>query len=311
MIRDKIIEIANSQLGVGEVPPNTNKTIYGKWYGLDGFPWCAMFVSWVYNQAGTPLGYVDDHKGYRDCNSAYYKWKSSNEITANPEKADIVLFDWQGDGKCDHTGIFHEWFDVEKKYFWSYEGNTSTSDDSNGGLVMRRKRSVSMVKAFVRPRILGGQIVSPPVEAFLKKGSKGSDVVKLQRLLYDLKYSVTVDGDFGDQTEQVVKQFQKNNAFDITGIATPSLIGFIEGKLAKPAPDKKLTTGSFLKKGCAGAPVVMLQDALNRNAENRKITVDGVFGLETEKALKEFQLKKAIKADGIAGPETFAALNLT
>ncbi|MDP3556259.1 MAG: hypothetical protein Q8T03_02730 [Bacteroidota bacterium] len=73
MSRAKIIEVANSQLGVSESPANSNKNPYGKWYGFDGLPWCAMFVSWVYNQAGNPLGHIDDDKGYRDCNSAFWK----------------------------------------------------------------------------------------------------------------------------------------------------------------------------------------------------------------------------------------------
>ena len=47
---EEIVIIAEEQLGTTEVP--VNKTKYGKWYGLDGNPWCAMFVSWVYAQAG-------------------------------------------------------------------------------------------------------------------------------------------------------------------------------------------------------------------------------------------------------------------
>ncbi len=71
MSRNTIIEIAASQVGIKENPTNSNKNPYGKWYGLDGFAWCAMFVSWVYDKAGNPLGHIDDDKGYRSCHSAY------------------------------------------------------------------------------------------------------------------------------------------------------------------------------------------------------------------------------------------------
>lgn len=31
---------------------NQNFTKYGEWYGLNGQPWCDMFVSWCAEQAG-------------------------------------------------------------------------------------------------------------------------------------------------------------------------------------------------------------------------------------------------------------------
>ena len=46
----RLISLARTQLGVGENPPGSNYTKYGKWYGLDGTAWCAMFVSWCANQ---------------------------------------------------------------------------------------------------------------------------------------------------------------------------------------------------------------------------------------------------------------------
>jgi len=51
----KILEIASKEVGQGEVPLNSNKTKYGKWFGFDGVAWCGMFVSWCYAMAGTPL----------------------------------------------------------------------------------------------------------------------------------------------------------------------------------------------------------------------------------------------------------------
>ena len=89
MSRAKIIETAHSQLGVCENPAGTNKNPYGKWYGFNGYAWCAMFVSWVYDKAGYPLGKIDDAKGYRDCNSAYRYWKAHQELTRDPEAGEV------------------------------------------------------------------------------------------------------------------------------------------------------------------------------------------------------------------------------
>ena len=66
-------------------------------------------------------------------------------ITRAPEPGDLVLFDWDSDGVCDHIGI------VEKPSpLVTIEGNTSPTDNSNGGQVMRRTdRSASDIAAFV------------------------------------------------------------------------------------------------------------------------------------------------------------------
>ena len=56
-----------------------------------------------------------------------------------------------------------------------------------------------------------------------------------------------------------------------------------------------------LRKGCKGAGVGMMQEALG-------ISADGVFGPGTERALKEWQAANGLTADGIAGPATLAVL---
>lgn len=58
MTRTKVLQVAESQLDTKEFPPGSNKTKYGVWYGIDGQKWCAIFVSWVFNEAGLPLGNI-------------------------------------------------------------------------------------------------------------------------------------------------------------------------------------------------------------------------------------------------------------
>lgn len=46
----------------------------------------------------------------------------------------------------------------------------------------------------------------------LQKGSKGKEVTELQRLLHDdFDYQITVDGDYGSETERAVRQFQSTH----------------------------------------------------------------------------------------------------
>ena len=56
-----------------------------------------------------------------------------------------------------------------------------------------------------------------------------------------------------------------------------------------------------LKKGMTGLHVEAVQRLL-------KIYPDGIFGPLTEEAVKEFQTEHALKADGIVGEQTWAAL---
>ena len=34
-----VVKIAAGELGNTETPANSNRTKYGAWYGLDGYPW--------------------------------------------------------------------------------------------------------------------------------------------------------------------------------------------------------------------------------------------------------------------------------
>lgn len=133
-----IVAIAEKEIGYTETPTNSNKTKYGKWFGFDGVAWCGMFVSWCYDKSGLPLGNVGFSKGFAGCQTAVAHYKKKNKITNNPISGDIVFFDWNNDGRYDHTGIFVK--DIDGKSFETIEGNTSLTNQSNGGQVMRRKR---------------------------------------------------------------------------------------------------------------------------------------------------------------------------
>ena len=60
---------------------------------------------------------------------------------------------------------------------------------------------------------------------------------------------------------------------------------------------------AILKKGLSGDPVRRLQAKLG-------VEADGEFGSNTEKALKDWQTKNGLSADGVAGPDTFMAMGL-
>lgn len=146
---NKIIEVASKEIGTTESPKNSNKTKYGKWFNLQSVPWCGIFVSWCYDQAGVILPKIGFSKnGYAGCQTAVAYFKKAKKVVIQPMEGDIVFFDWNGDGRYDHTGIFEKW--IDENHFSAIEGNTAIGNDSNGGKVMRRVRTNKNV-IFVHP----------------------------------------------------------------------------------------------------------------------------------------------------------------
>jgi peptidoglycan hydrolase-like protein with peptidoglycan-binding domain len=66
-------------------------------------------------------------------------------------------------------------------------------------------------------------------------------------------------------------------------------------------------TPPTLKKGSHGEAVVGLQEGLQSLGYDPG-AVDGIFGPNTEQAVKAFQTDRGLTADGIVGPRTWAAL---
>ena len=150
-LRDSALEIARTFIGVTEQPAGSNKVMFSEWYGVTG-PWCAMFVSYCYNKAGSKNAKAGINWAY--CPTMLANAKAQKHgLTIVPKEhvqaGDVVLFDWTGDGVADHVGLV---IDGPSKsgMLKTLEGNTSVASDSNGGEVMARQRHISNVIAFVR-----------------------------------------------------------------------------------------------------------------------------------------------------------------
>ena len=75
-----------------------------------------------------------------------------------------------------------------------------------------------------------------------------------------------------------------------------------------------MTAGSIspfplVRKGDQNHPVKTLQYLLR--ARGHTVTVDGIFGPNTDAAVRAFQRQKGLAVDGIVGPNTWAALIVT
>lgn len=287
MSRQNVLNKAASQEGTNEIPPNSNKSPYGLWYApsLDGQKWCAMFVSWVFHHAGHPLGHIQTKNGIHHCQSAHNYYKEKGRITANPQPVDIVIYDW--------------------------EGNTSTDDDTDGGRVMKRVRSSSLIKSFINP---GGYTDGgiTPIATTLSKGASGSKVTQIQKHLYSIGYVIKIDGWFGTETELGIKEYQTKNAMTATGVADALTIGALQEDANQIAVAKsKFVSGSYLRRGNVGFMVTEVQRALNAKDPLLKLKITGSFDMATLQAVKAFQTNSKLESDGIVGPKTFGKLGIS
>ena len=143
---------------------------------------------------------------------------------------------------------------------------------------------------------------APEAEAKPRVASKGGGVRKLQRAL-----GIGVDGIFGPQTKRALKRWQRAHGLVADGIAGPATraaLGIGAGAVLKRkggGGGGKARTRNASSRG--GGGVAAMQRALG-------IPSDGVFGPQTESALKRWQARHGLVADGVAGPATRRALGL-
>lgn len=227
-------------------------------------------------------------------------------------------------GKAYHVGVV---VDAEK--------NVIEAKGRDDGVVKRPLNAeAGYWNAFGRPDFLKAEIedgkpASQPAPAgwelcrLLKKTSplmKGEDVQAAQNALISKGYfcgSSGADGQYGSDTADAVKRFQKANALAADGIVgenTCKKLGgtWKGGKANAPASSAGWTLSRLLKRTkpmMKGEDVRAAQKALlARGYSCGSGGADGAFGDGTHDAVKRFQKAKGLKANGIIGKDTCSKL---
>lgn len=150
-LANRTLALAAHFVGVKEYPAGSNLQEFGRWYGDNGVPWCAIFVSYCISHCGRPFRYayvpyiLADARAGRAGLSVIPATMVDATIRAGFPV--LACFDWNKDGTPDHVGFVAS---LSSGQLHTIEGNTGSDNLSNGGEVLRAIRAVDLAEAFVK-----------------------------------------------------------------------------------------------------------------------------------------------------------------
>ena len=216
-----VLAAAAGEIGYREGPNNANK--YGVWYGMNYAPWCAIFVSWCFNQAGA-LKAIPGGK-FAGCTPEWTAAiKAGRWTTSNPQPGYIVMLDFNDNRSPDHTGIVEK---VLVDGIQTIEGNTG---GAGGDGVYGKIRNSHILGYIIPDWAAAGGLAPAPVSAVMltpTAAAKARPVLKLghknvmhlginiakdaQTRLIVAGFScgkAGIDGHIGSDTDKAIRAFQ-------------------------------------------------------------------------------------------------------
>ena len=138
------------------------------------------------------------------------------------------------------------------------------------------------------------------VAFFYSVGDRSDEIKAYQQLLFEKGYlTYEPDGIFGKQTQNAVRRFQEENGLVVDGCLGRSTIQLLKSG--------KGDTFAF-SVGMEGADVQRIQERLEHYGYLRGSQVTGYFGDKTKNAVKDFQQRNRLTADGEVGYDTIRVL---
>ena len=209
----------------------------------------------------------------------------------------MVIYSKEGHRKMLRHVSFKNWNPIGKTYGHKNHMLDSMENKSvNTENVLEKEKLDKKANPFGEAATLelSRDYVRTKATRTLKLGTSGDDVKKLQENLNALGYNTgTPDGKFGNNTKNAVILFQKVYGLDADGMA-----GSATQNAINTAINRK--NKNILAKGQISNDVKNLQNDL-KTLGFLAGSVDGKFGAGTEAAVKAFQQKYGLTADGLVG----------
>lgn len=238
MDRQKVVDVVTSWVGAIKGDAR-HKAIIDAYNSIKPLPngyklkytdhWCAGTISAAYHVAGLDVIFPASASCSDMINKAKKMGIWVEDDAYIPSPADAVLYDWDDGtnyattdckGAPEHVGCVQK---VEGGYIYVVEGNMKKPSQ-----VGTRKLKINgrYIRGFITPNF--GDTKEPvkvvkenpgAARPLLKKGSTGSAVLELHKILRTKKYGVNpYNNVFDDLTEMCVKHFQAANKLEVDGI---------------------------------------------------------------------------------------------
>lgn len=229
---EKIINLAKQQIENGA--SKYRVWFYG--YNATDVAWCAIFISWLFSQAGINMVKTDGAGCFaREGNGTYGTWYESefSDSSTTPKIGDIVTFVWNYAGRyyqndkyySDHVGIVYA---VDNNNIYTIEGNAGASNDTSTVKYKSYSRTSGAINGYFRPNYdTAEKEEKQEVRKMnnLQKGDIGDSVLAYKTLLAQaytfrlINTKVDNTNGFGSGTHKATLEFQKLYKLEEDGIA--------------------------------------------------------------------------------------------
>ncbi|MCH5304193.1 MAG: CHAP domain-containing protein [Ruminococcus sp.] len=261
MTATKILKKAKSYIGTKDDGNNKvifNTEYYGRAVSGDAYPWCVVFIWYLFNELGASKLFCGGKK-VASCGVVMSEMSAQKlSYKTKPKKGDLAIYDFSGNHKeHTHIGIVSEV--LSSTEFKAIEGNTSSTNYTNGGYVLEQKRNINQVNCFIRPKysaekektvalVENGAIYKYAYKDVIGKSSKNLKSLKKGKKVTPV--DGTDDGfgwskvKYGDITGWIM-----NKHLDIKGLSEFKKYTLKSDTTAMLVENKKLTDKVKLKKG--------------------------------------------------------------
>jgi hypothetical protein len=208
-----------NEVGYREGPHNDN--LYGRWYGMNHEPYCAIGLTYCAYEIGAQ-SQIGGKWAYCPYWADWFR-RRGHWAKSTPARGDIVFFDWTGQQRYEkeqHVGFVLE--RVDSTHIKTVEFNTvsGTGDQSDGGGVFVRTRHIQYVVGY-------GKVDWVPEKNVVIVPSKAGKTI------------LVVDGVWGSRTTSRMQQLLH---LKVTGVLDDGTLRAVAGWL------RQTPTGTFTMK---------------------------------------------------------------